>query len=267
MRYASSNANSPLHLTHVRVLAAGDRATAPGPSLAAPSPADLPGQLGTMTDASGVHGRRYPPAGRNATTAWALPNRVGTCRRRPGCDGGTAGGGGAGRGRRLAIRSVSMQVGDGGAVSRGRRVRRRDRRGRGLRGGLVPTEVPLYRSRAEQFEDLVLDAVARLEPRWESQLARVEFAVEEVPDDDTLRDADATVPLARTVRATGSGGPPGRHPPGGTPRIVLYRRPLVARADGEDELSDLVFDVVVEEFAALLGLDPEAVDPGYGGPK
>ena len=46
-------------------------------------------------------------------------------------------------------------------------------------------------------------------------------------------------------------------------RIVLYRRPLMARADGEDELGELVLDVVVEEFAQLLGLDPQIVDPGY----
>jgi predicted Zn-dependent protease with MMP-like domain len=44
---------------------------------------------------------------------------------------------------------------------------------------------------------------------------------------------------------------------------VLYRRPLLARADGEDELGELVLDVVIEEFARLLGLDPQAIDPGY----
>jgi hypothetical protein len=37
----------------------------------------------------------------------------------------------------------------------------------------------------------------------------------------------------------------------------------MARADGEDELADLVFDVVVEEFARMLGIDPADVDPGY----
>jgi predicted Zn-dependent protease with MMP-like domain len=47
------------------------------------------------------------------------------------------------------------------------------------------------------------------------------------------------------------------------PRIVVYRRPLMARADGDDDLGELVFEVVVEEFARLLGLDPEDVDPGY----
>jgi hypothetical protein len=37
----------------------------------------------------------------------------------------------------------------------------------------------------------------------------------------------------------------------------------MVRADGEDELADLVFDVVVEEFARMLGIDPADVDPGY----
>ena len=43
---------------------------------------------------------------------------------------------------------------------------RRDRHGRGLRGRLVPDSVPLARSRAEQFDDLVLDAVEDIERRW-----------------------------------------------------------------------------------------------------
>jgi len=49
------------------------------------------------------------------------------------------------------------------------------------------------------------------------------------------------------------------------PRIVVYRRPLAARADGEEDLGELVFDVVVEEFARLLGIEPTDVDPGYSG--
>jgi predicted Zn-dependent protease with MMP-like domain len=46
--------------------------------------------------------------------------------------------------------------------------------------------------------------------------------------------------------------------------VVLYRRPIEARAVGTDELADLVHDVVVEEVAELLGLEPEIVDPAYG---
>ncbi len=139
-------------------------------------------------------------------------------------------------------------------------MRRRDRHGRGLRGRLVPTDVPLYRSRAQQFDDLVLDAVARLEPRWESELSGIEFAVQEVPDEEIEGEDLVPVPLARI-----DPGEPDPHVPGGarSPRIVLYRRPLLARAEDEEELSELIFDVVVEEVAELLGLDPDTIDPGY----
>jgi predicted Zn-dependent protease with MMP-like domain len=157
-----------------------------------------------------------------------------------------------------------VQTGEDGAKPGpsvgGPRLRRRDRHGRGLRGRLVPPEVPLYRSRAQQFDDLVLEAVARLEPRWEAELSDVEFAVQEVPDADTA--GDDGVPLARIVRGSPDISDPGN--PATGPRIVLFRRPLLARAEDEDDLSELVFDVVVEEFAEILGVEPETVDPGYG---
>jgi predicted Zn-dependent protease with MMP-like domain len=148
------------------------------------------------------------------------------------------------------------------------KIRRRDRHGRGLRGPLAPAGSPLYRSRSERFDDLVLAAVAQLEPRWEAELSGVEFAVEEVPATDLPPDGlpasefDA-VPLARLDPAWPNTADPSL--PARPARIVLYRRPLLARADGEDELSDLVLDVVIEEFAKLLGIDPQIVDPGYAG--
>jgi len=120
--------------------------------------------------------------------------------------------------------------------------------------------VPLYRSRSQQFDDIVLEAVARLEPRWETELADVEFAVQEVPDSDIM-EADG-VPLARIVRGSPDTSDP-QNPATG-PRIVLFRRPLLARAEDEDDLSELVFDVVVEEFAEILGVEPETIDPRYG---
>ena len=139
--------------------------------------------------------------------------------------------------------------------------RRRDRHGRGLRGLLVPPEIPIYRSRSERFDDLVLVAVTQLEPRWEAELAGVEFAVEEIPPADVASDDPDPVPLARIDPESGDADNP-EHPARAA-RIVIYRRPLMARADGEDELGELVLDVVVEEFARLLGLDPQIVDPGY----
>ncbi|WP_367185023.1 metallopeptidase family protein [Trebonia sp.] len=121
--------------------------------------------------------------------------------------------------------------------------------------------MPLYRTRSQQFDDMVLDAVARLEPRWETELAGVEFAVQEVPEPDELADDSGPLPLARMVPGSADPQDPAR--PATAARIVVYRRPLLARAEDDDELSDLIFDVVVEEFAQVLGLDPESIDPGY----
>jgi predicted Zn-dependent protease with MMP-like domain len=146
-----------------------------------------------------------------------------------------------------------------------RRVRRRrDRRGRGLRGRLAGTDIPLSRTRAEQFDDLVLDAVEHLEQRWARELHGVEFAVEEVPMADPVVDLDDVdaedpVPLSRLQPASGTGRATT------PPRIVLYRRPLEARATDADDLGDLILDVLIHEVAAMLDVDPEVVDPeGHG---
>jgi predicted Zn-dependent protease with MMP-like domain len=164
----------------------------------------------------------------------------------------------------FALRCVIVRPADSRPPATAR-IRRRDRHGRGLRGPLAPVGSPLNRSRAERFDDLVLQAVAQLEPRWEAELAGVEFAVEEVPSadlpaDQLLPDTDP-VPLARLDPAWPDPGNPAR--PARPARIVLYRRPLQARAEGEEELGELVLDVVIEEFARLLGLDPQTIDPGY----
>jgi hypothetical protein len=144
--------------------------------------------------------------------------------------------------------------------------------------------VPLYRTRSERFDDLVLLAVSQLEPRWENELSRVEFGVEEIPPVIPDDDDPEPMPLARLEPGS---MPPGTRdgeersradPPGlagltgfhdfpelhdRPARIVLYRRPLLARADGQEELAELVLDVIVEQFAHWLGVDPQTVDPGY----
>jgi predicted Zn-dependent protease with MMP-like domain len=146
-----------------------------------------------------------------------------------------------------------------GNGQRPRQGHRRDRHGRGLRGSLVPPDVPLHRTRGERFDDLVLLAVSQLEPRWENELSVIEFAVEEIPPAEPDPDEADLVPLARLEQAVSTDD--GERPA----RIVLYRRPLMARADGDEELAELVLDVIVEEFAHLLGVDPQTVDPSYPG--
>jgi predicted Zn-dependent protease with MMP-like domain len=129
---------------------------------------------------------------------------------------------------------------------------RRDRHGRGVRGPLAPAGSPLARSRAQRFDELVIDTVDRLNQRWRDQLAAVEFAVEDVPSmEDWNRD---WIPLARTYAATGA-----------LPtRVVVYRRPVETRATAPRQLRLLLGDVVAEQVAELLGVEPDEVDPSYG---
>lgn len=135
------------------------------------------------------------------------------------------------------------------------RVRRRDRRGRGLRGPLVPPGLPGHRTRAERFDDLVLEAVERLETRWGPQLAGTEFAVEDVPPSSPAPWERTGIPLGRCFPAD-TGAPA---------RVVVYRRPVETRALDEGELAELIREVLVEQVAHLLGHPPEHVDPHYRG--
>jgi len=150
-----------------------------------------------------------------------------------------------------------------------RSPRRRDRRGRGLRGLMYPTTTPASRTRAEKFDAMVLEALEPIELRWGSELADLDLAVDEVPEvDETSPDdvvwgqgvlADVGVPLAQLV-------PAGVDPEGlpSRARIVIYRRPLEARARGGTDLADLLHEVLVEQVAEYLNIEPDAVDGDEG---
>ncbi len=125
--------------------------------------------------------------------------------------------------------------------------------------------MPVARSRSERFDAMVLEALEPIEQRWHAELTQLDVAVDEVPevetaspenlvwDDDVV--VDANVPLARLVPAgVDRRGLPTRA------RIVLYRRPLEARARDGTDMADLLHDVLVEQVAAYLGLDPDVID-------
>lgn len=141
---------------------------------------------------------------------------------------------------------------------------RRDRRGRGLRTPLLPADVPASRTRAQRFDQAVLEAVADLEARWPGRLESLEFAVDEVPavpndgpelaSDEVV--LDGGVPLARFL-------PPGMDAHGRPTkaRIVVYRRPLEVRSGDAGELGDLVAEVLGEQLTAVLGEPGDGADP------
>ena len=125
-----------------------------------------------------------------------------------------------------------------------------------------PEAVPRSRTRGQQFDELVLDAVEELETRWAAELEGVEFAVEDVPqvapggvefDPEVIADHG----LGRLIRE-GLAAEPG-HPP--APTIVVYRRPVESRARATDERADLVLTIVAELVAELLGRDLDEIDP------
>jgi predicted Zn-dependent protease with MMP-like domain len=132
---------------------------------------------------------------------------------------------------------------------------------------LYPPTIPAAMTRAERFDAMVLEALEPIEQRWGTALTDLDLAVDEVPEvEQTSPDevvwqagvlADVGVPLAQLV--------PAGVDPAGLPsraRIVLYRRPLEARARGGADLADLLHEVLVEQVAEYLNIEPDAVDGG-----
>jgi hypothetical protein len=104
-----------------------------------------------------------------------------------------------------------------------------------------------------------MDAVDELEEHWSAELAAVEFAVEDVPAPVAEADFSPDVVVDRGV-------PLGRLYRDGLadieqPLIVVYRRPIEARAADLDDRADLVFMVVVDLAAEFLGRDVDEIDP------
>jgi len=92
---------------------------------------------------------------------------------------------------------------------------------------LYPSGSPAARTRAERFDALVLEALEPIEERWGTELAELDVAVDDVPEvpaatDDPPVDDDAVL------------------------------------GDGED-LADLLHDVLVEQVAGYLGVEPDTI--------
>ncbi|WP_245566792.1 metallopeptidase family protein [Jonesia quinghaiensis] len=133
------------------------------------------------------------------------------------------------------------------------RPSKRDRRGRGLRGLMFPPVHPAYRTRRERFDECVIRYVGTLKPRWGKQLSGMEFAVEDVPPSDPSPWEAHGIPMGRYFAPIS--GQPGR--------IVVYRRPVEARADDHNDLESIIRDVIIEQIAYVLSKDPSEIDPDY----
>ncbi|MCS5478643.1 metallopeptidase family protein [Corynebacterium sp. YIM 101645] len=143
----------------------------------------------------------------------------------------------------------------------------RDRHGRGLRGPLLPTAAPRYRTRAESFDVAVLEAYAPIQHSFPEQLAGLDIAVDTVPrmqlraDMTVMPDeivADGPVPLGRII--------PAGVDPQGRPtraRIVVFRMPIEQRAAHPQEREELLATILTVLVSQFLNLDPRDIDPGF----
>ncbi|MDY6049008.1 MAG: metallopeptidase family protein [Corynebacterium sp.] len=149
-----------------------------------------------------------------------------------------------------------------------RRPARRDRRGRGLRGPLVPSDLPAYRSPSQRFDAAVLAAYAPFVEMFPAELATVDLAVDDVPrmnvsPDEVLESdqivADGPVPLGRIIpTGVDQRGHPIR------PHFVVFRAPIERRAQAEDStdaLPRILHEVLAILVANYVGVDPQVIDP------
>lgn len=141
--------------------------------------------------------------------------------------------------------------------------RRADRRGRGMRGPLLPPETPRWSSRSEAFDQAVLDAYAPIEEQFHSRLTHLDIAVDTVPrmrlrPGDLLPPeiaADGPVALGRLIPAgVDRAGQPTR------PRLVVFRRPIEQRADTATETDEILTHVLTQLVAAHLNINPRDID-------
>jgi hypothetical protein len=160
------------------------------------------------------------------------------------------------------------RVSDSPSYRRGDRSVRRlvSRRGRDMRGPLLPPTVPGWRSRAERFDMAVLEAYEPIERRWQERLSGLDVAVDEIPR-ISAKDpysvqwpadvvADGPIALARLIGAgVDTRGSATRA------RVVLFRKPIERRAKDTVELAELLHEILVAQVATYLDVEPSVIDP------
>ena len=130
--------------------------------------------------------------------------------------------------------------------SRRSRPTRVGRHGDGIRGPLAWPRVPAMSTRSEDFDETALNALERVEHRLGRPLDMLQLAVEDVQAHDPTP-WETEVALGRTFYGTGRD----------LPRVVIYRRPIEARALGVTEVADLIEQVVAEQVAGIIGIHPD----------
>lgn len=126
-------------------------------------------------------------------------------------------------------------------------ARRRDRHGRGARGITILPTLPIWKTISEQFINLVSQIINTFTLAV-PEVSSIEFAVEEVPPSDPAEWEEYDVVLSRVF--------PRDKRRRLNDRIVLYRRPILARTTDAD-LPDFVATLLAYRISQILLIDPE----------
>lgn len=126
----------------------------------------------------------------------------------------------------------------------------RDRHGRGMRSPLFFPRTPAWRTRRERFEEVMARVIEDFTRRWPA-VATIEFACEDVPPSNPAAWEDHSCVLSRLF--------PADRRRALKDRIVVYRLPVVARAQGE-ELERMVRHILLERINRVLIIPPDEYD-------
>ena len=140
----------------------------------------------------------------------------------------------------------NVPVGKAADTFRTRR-RRKDRHGRYQNTPIKHPGLPIWRSRRETFDRMVLNVVTSFGARF-PEVHKLEFGVEEVPPSEPAPWEDHGVCSARVFPKDRSRGLKGR--------IVVYRRPVLHRCRGIS-CQDYLFFLLADRISQLLDVEPE----------
>lgn len=145
--------------------------------------------------------------------------------------------------------SDSLSLRPGG----GRRFHQQDRRGRGRRGILYSPLLPVFRTRREYFDELVVE-LATEACQFHPEIRKIEFAVEDVPPSNPGYAESKEPVMARMFPANRAARMPAR--------LVIYRMPLQYPSRRTMPLKSLLRQVLEVQLSSYLDCEPEDIFRG-----
>lgn len=147
------------------------------------------------------------------------------------------------------LRAIARQEGMSRSQEEPPPSRNRNRHGRGLRGPLLNPALPGWRTRREEFAELVSDVVDEYQQRL-SEISEIQIGVEEVAPSAPAEWESHDVTQARAFPKDRVRGLPAR--------IVLYRLAIQAH-HRPDQLELAVYTLLAQRIAEITGTDPDSL--------